>query len=63
MPATQPTEAEVGRIIGGEKGISGNDEFAHIPDASILKEPPGFGGRAAGVNTPFIPSKYPTHPE
>ena len=55
MPATQSTEAEVGRIIDAEKGISGNDEFAHTPDESIPKEPPGFGAAPSG--------KYSVYPE
>ena len=32
MPASRPTEAEVGRIIDGEKGISGNIVWEHTPN-------------------------------
>ena len=32
MPATQPTEAEVGRIIDAEKGIAGNIVWEHNPN-------------------------------
>ena len=55
MPASRPTEDEVGRIIDGEKGIAGDGEFVHTPGGSIPKEPPGFGAALSG--------KYSVHPE